>query len=368
MWWNKRWLRCGVGICALAAGHTAYGADSAREFRSARFLGMGDAGVALAAGHDSLFYNPAGISDVESIISEIVVLSPMVSVSSSSRRLYNDYQQNNDFFPLLEGIQSQPQHVSVQNFTGLVFKRAALGTVQKAQVDLKVGPNTETGLLSAELDVEARAGMLAGFAREFRNKTIHVGIAAKAMQKMQANVLVNALSADDLGDVDTKSLANEYVKRGNGFGADLGFLWIPKTKNNFRFGLTARNVGTMRYRWPVPATGNAPDPDVAQIDVGVAVGPTSNRSRLILAMDLHDALGATKESIYKRIHVGAGLSLRGVVGFMGGFNQGYPTYGGFLNFRLVRCEMGMYSEELGKFPGDLRSQRAYARVIVGWAQ
>lgn len=356
------WFGIGVGT------QVGWAAEASREFRSARFLGMGDAGVAIATGHDALFYNPAGIADTDGILNEIVIASPEVSVSARSQRLYQDFKENEDFFSLLESVRADPQHVAVQNFTGLVFRRAALGTVQRGQVDLMVGTNPENGLLTANFKAVARAGFMAGFARELFDKTLLVGIDAKVLQKAEADVAIDVLSADELGDIDTKNLMDEYLHRGTGFGADLGLLWIPKVKSNFRLGVALRNVADTRYRWPVPATASIPSDDKQQLDVGIAVQPSANRSKLTFAADLRDVTGATKENIYKRLHLGAGLSLRNFLGFMGGINQGYVTYGAFLNFRIVRTEIGMYSEEMGKFPGDLRSQRVFARVMVGWAQ
>lgn len=353
-------------ICISCA---AYGAEITREYRSARYLGMGDAGTALAEGHDALFYNPAGIADVKGLINEVIILSPQLEAGANAKDLYNQIQAKTSTFDILKSIEGDPQHVAVQNYTGLVFRRSALGVYERAQTGLFLGTDPTKGMLVAQADVYARAGFHSAFGQSFFGDSLLVGLNLKFAHKAEGHVSLDALTAQDqLKGVSASSALSKYVKRGNGVGADTGIIWKISDKSQTRFGLVLRNVGGMKYRWPVPSTSTAPSSDKQVLDLGISLAPQTKKSSATISIDYRDALNANGESPYKRIHLGGRLSFRGLLGFTAGLNQGYPTYGAFLNLKLMRAEVGTYSEELGQNPGDMRSKRIFARLAVGWTQ
>ena len=49
-----------------------------------------------------------------------------------------------------------------------------------------------------------------------------------------------------------------------------------------------------------------------------------------------------------------------------GINQGYPTFGLKLAFKIITIEFAQYTQELGKYPGDIPSVRYSSKVSLGW--
>ncbi len=357
-----------IGGIGLLSG-IADAAEITREYRSARYLGMGDAGISLAEGHDALFYNPAGIAGVKELINEVVLVSPQLEASTNARDLYNQISDNKSAIAILRSIEGDHQHVALQNYTGLVFRRSAIGVYQRAQTGLFLGTDPVKGMLVASADVLARAGVHSAFWQSFWNNSLLVGLNLKFAQKNEGSINVDALTAEEqLKDISPSTALSKYVRRGNGVGADLGLLYALNDKSQTRFGLVLRNMGDMKYRWSIPGTAVGPAPDKQTLDLGFSIVPQTKKSSASLAVDFRDALNANNESPYKRIHLGARLSFKGVLGFTAGLSQGYPTYGAFLNAKILRAEAGTYSEEIGTNPGDMRSKRIFARLIVGWTQ
>jgi hypothetical protein len=353
----------------IAGTPVALATEIPREYRSARYLGMGDAGVCLAEGHDALFYNPAGIADVTSLINEVIIASPQLELSSSAQDIYKDYKGGTPALQIVKGLANEPQHLAVQNYSGLVFRRSALGAYERGQAGVFLGTDPETGMMVAKGDILAHAGVNAAFGRDFMKNSLLLGINLKFAHKAEGNIEVDALNAEtQFKNTKSSSLMSKYVKRGNGVGADLGGIWKFSDQSKTRLGVVVKNVGGMKYRWPVPGTGIAPSDDLQTVDLGVSIAPGTKKSFSVLTVNLRDATNSYKESIYKRIHLGARISFQNILGVMAGLNQGYPTYGGFLSLKIVRVEAGVYSEEIEKNPGDLRSKRIFGRVSVGWTQ
>ncbi len=79
----KKLFYCGL----VFAQPVALAEEIRREYRSARHLGMGDAGTATATGVDAIFYNPAGMANTNGkMLSEIVLASPQFSLGDDTRK------------------------------------------------------------------------------------------------------------------------------------------------------------------------------------------------------------------------------------------------------------------------------------------
>jgi hypothetical protein len=330
---------------------------------------MGDAGVSLAEGHDAVFYNPAGVADIKSLVNELILASPEVELSSNAKEIYRTADDGADTLKIVKAIVNQPVHIAETNYTGTVFRRAALSIFERVQADAFVGTNPERGVLEADLKMVGRGGLILTSSRSFLNDSLLVGVNTKVMHKANGSVTVDALSAESqFKDSSVKDLRSKYLRRGTGIGGDLGFLYKMSGNLKPRLGVMIHNMGGTNYKWPVPKTSKGPDSDKQTVDVGLSVAPGTKRSYSTLAVDLHDATNSSESVIYKRLHLGARISFDNVFGLMAGLNQGYPTYGGFLDLKLVRVEGGVYSEELGELPGDRKSRRVFGRVSVGWTR
>jgi hypothetical protein len=176
---------------------------------------------------------------------------------------------------------------------------------------------------------------------------------------------MNALEAQSLESKDAKQYLQEIIERGTGVGADFGAIYRTNSKTRASVGAVVRDIG-MAYHWAVEEDAPLPSAEPTVVDVGIALEPETRKSRSRLTLDFRDVLDEMGENPYKRVHLGAELSFQNVLGGTIGLNQGYLTYGGYVNLSFVRVEAGVFSEEFGDFPGARQSKRAYGRLGVGW--
>jgi hypothetical protein len=363
----SRSLATAMGLLAflscLVAG-PARGAEIERMYRSAYHLGMGDTGVAFARGSDAVFYNPAGIALSTPLLVEVSVLSPQIEVARSSENLYREIESGKDPVEVASGAKGQQQFLAVQNYTGVVFNRAAMGIFQRGQLDAYLGNNVLNGLPMAELGSAVFVGAHLSYAKPFAEQ-FFLGVNVKVVQKARSRLEMDALEAQNLESDSLKSVFDRVVERGAGVGADVGAIYRTDSKTRLSIGAVARNLG-MSYHWALEKDAPLPDPEPAVVDIGLSIEPETRKSRSRLAADFRDVFDEMGESSFKRLHLGAELSFQDVVGGSIGLNQGYLTYGGFVNVKIVRIEAGVFAEEFGDYPGHRQSKRAYGRVGIGW--
>ncbi len=343
--------------------------DVPPEFRSARTLGMGGTGVSFVRGLDALYVNPAGIAQSKSLVSEGVLVSPLVTAGEDGMKLYKDIDAGTDTFDMISKYSNRPQHVGLQNVTGIAFKRAAFGILQSGTVDAYAGTDPVTGVPAAEVRGIGRAAASFASARSFFDESLFFGVTTKMVQKRQLSLQLNAFEAQEqLKGKSSQALLNDNARQGTGLGADFGLLYrITEMDTKPTLGLVYRNVG-LKYGWGVPKGKTAPDAEKPTLDVGFSLEPGTRRSFSRIAIDYVDATNAYKTSAFKKIHAGAELSFQNVIGVMAGVGQGYPSFGAYLNAKILRVEGGVYGEELGEEVGDLRSRRYFGRVSVGWLE
>jgi hypothetical protein len=354
---------------AMAQSEKSRFADVPPEFKNARTLGMGGTGVSFARGLDALYVNPAGIAQSKNLVSEGVLVSPMVTVGENDKKLYSDIKAGTDTFDLISKHNNKTQHVGVQNVTGVAFKRAAFGLLQSANVDAYVGSDVVTGAPTAEVRAIGRGGMSFASARSFMNDSLFFGVTTKVVQKRQLDLRLGALEAEStLKGTEPKQLLNDNMRQGTAVGADIGLMYrFTEMDTKPTFGLVARNIG-MKYSLGVPQGRRAPDTEKQTLDVGLSLEPGTRKSNSRIAFDYRDALNAYKTSALKKVHAGVELGFENVIGIMAGLGQGYPSFGAFLNVKIVRIEGGVYGEELGEQVGDLKSRRYFGRVSIGWLE
>ena len=340
--------------------------DNAPAFQSPNSLAMGGASVATTRGLDALFENPAALALSKFTVSEVAVVSPMVEASEDGKKIYLDVKAKKDAFEMLSSYKDRPQHFAAQNVTGVSFKRAAIGVLQRAQLDAIVGNDPVSGPV-AEARAVGHGGVYLASARSFADDSIFLGITTKAVHKKQAGVLLSAFEAQEkLKGKNSKNLLSENLRSGTAVGADIGTLFrITEMETKPTLGVLVRDLG-MNYKFGSKKDAGSPDRDKTMVDVGLSLAPGTRKSKSTIAAEVKDVANVQKVSIYKRLHLGAELNFQSIVGFMAGLGQGYPSFGCYLNIKIVRLEAGVFGKEMGQFSGDLKSRRYFARASVGW--
>lgn len=337
--------------------------ESQRIFRSAYFLGRGDAGIANADNHEALFYNPAGLALGEGIYKETVLISPLVEVSGATKDLVRQIAIEKKTDPeTLANYQGKNQHIGLYNFTGVVFRRAALGAIASNQTNILISKDPEQASLNAiSANTVANTGVVFGLAESFFKDQLLMGFTYKYLMRNEAKVAVSLADAQDAMD---NMKQEELTNSSTGGGVDLGMIYRIPGVAPLSFGLQIENVGGTTL------SGNAAvDDDVTlpqTVNLGFSFEPGTRFSKFRLFVDYRDILSKTEKNSLKKIHLGSELAVLRFLGVTGGLNQGYPTVGFYMNAYFLRFDAGAYAEEMGDRVGTRPDVRYFFRLAAGF--
>lgn len=336
-------------------------------YRSAYFLGRGDTGIAEADAEEAIFYNPAGLAKGKGIYKQIVFAAPMIEASKDTRDVAKQIElQESDPTETLRKHEGIPQHVGANTFTGIILRRAAIGLFAHTSNTAMLYKDHKRGALeSIYAESVTDTGAIFSLAHNF-SKNFFVGLTAKYLKRNRAFFAANATESDKLTSFRS---SDQISMLGTGTGADIGFLYKTTGRNIFSFGLTVQDLGNTTF---IPdektdvSKKDRPLKDLKQtINIGVAYEPGTKYSKFRLLADLRDIANTNDHNPYKRLHLGTELTMRNVIGFTTGLNQGYPSFGLYFDFVFLRLDLGTYGEEVGSMPGSRPDIRYFAKIKVG---
>jgi hypothetical protein len=362
-------------------------------YKSARAMGMGGAYTAVGGRVDTLFYNPAGLSNIPRDkgweINGFPLVVPLnLSVETNqngldfakdiqdaldTEDLNGDGDSNDDQLraanDVLAKFRGENLHLRVADFPsigksndGWAFGVGGLGSVRFDGIAHQ--GFGEEGLLEVNADV--LYGALAGFSKNVSANVV-AGLSLKYLHRIS---LIHNFTArelveqqDDLGDFVT----NELKKEGNALGADVGVLWMfaPDSALKPSLGVSVMNAGDLNFG----NAGRIPQ----SVNLGVSINPSLSWSRsLIVGADYIDVLNNFKQDkdLPKRLRFGAELQLFDInpveLALRAGMYQGAPTAGFDLRLLVFTFSYAMYTEELGAYPGQDSDKRQLLTFNVGW--
>ncbi|MBI2601685.1 MAG: hypothetical protein HYW48_01400 [Deltaproteobacteria bacterium] len=355
-------------ILAFFYGAPLFAQEYPYLFRSAYFLGRGDTGIALAEGYEAIFYNPAGVAISDGILNEVIFVSPTFEISQDTRDVVKEvFVQDEDPTNTLRERLGEPQHFGVNNFTGVLLKRVALGVFVSQTASALVFRDPTLGA-SEGVDAGARldGGLVFSLASWTWKRNLYFGFTGKYIVRSQGAFAANAAEANQVTELNSEKLA----MTGTGFGGDFGVMYRGEAKRApFSLGLTVQDIGGTSFS-PTTKTELAkaerPIKDIKQtVNAGLALEPGTRASKFRVLADVRDLLDETKMDFAKKVHIGGELTVLNVVGFTFGLNQGYPTFGMFADLPFLRADLGFYSEELGEKAGHRPDTRYFFRLMVG---
>ncbi|MFW7377591.1 MAG: conjugal transfer protein TraF [Oligoflexus sp.] len=332
-----------------------------RLYRSAYYLGRGDAGIALSDDYEAIFYNPAGLAEGTGLYKQTVFLSPQVDLSIDTRNLVQKIalQKKNDPSTFRQHV-GKNQHLGLSNFTGIVFRRAALGVIANTNNDFLLRKSEdEHGAEVLSAKSVTNAGITFSFAEKFFDDRLLVGLTAKYLNQIYGALDINVLDSQNIA---AKLEGDEVQQQTTGLGADLGILLKFHGRHPFHVAATIENLGETRLK---PAKAGGAGRYLKQVyNLGFAYTVNSHLSHMKLALDFRDVGGRLETNPYKRLHIGAELALGSAFGLTGGWNQGYPGGGLYLNLYLMRFDFGAYTQEMGTTAGARPDSRFFLRMMV----
>ncbi len=355
-------LTCLTATTRIEAAEAAQISESV--YRSAYFLGRGDTGIAEADREDAIFYNPAGLAQGTGIYKKTVLFSPQFEVSQGVRDVAKSLSNStSSAVDTVKNNIGKPISIGLQNFTGLILRRAALGIVASSHLKLVAFNDPDSGGLQA-IDAQADQTLGATFtlAEKFFGDQVLIGVTGKYLQRARGGVTASA------ADVDTiQSQLNDQSKflgYGFGSGADVGVMYRPGGKLNPSLGIVFNDVGDTQIK---PKETTEQNLNLLQtINLGLSLEPGTLQSKVKLLFDYRDITGRHYKNPYERTHIGTEISVWNRIGVTAGLSQGYPTFGFYTDIYVLRLDVGTYAEEASDYLGLRPDRRYFLRLIAGF--
>ena len=361
-----------VMILASLAGTTVHGAEfEYNRYRSPAALGRGDTGIASSRDEDAPFYNPALIGFGTGIYKRLVLGSIGLDLSMATRDAIREITlQESDSIDTLRKSIGVPQHVGAHVLgPSLILRRAAISTYFTSSNQAMIFKSASSrGLESIAINSITSAGLAFTVAQDFA-KNHSVGMTARYETKNQVDVEVNATDGENIKGLSGDD-AGRYVMAGRGLPVDLGYAFKLGDKLNTSLGLTVKDVFATAYipskETSLKKEDRALKDAKRTINAGFAFEPGTKDSKMRVLGDWLDVTNAYGSPTFKRVHLGSEISLKDFIGFSAGLNQGYPTFGLFADIRILRIDLGRYTEEVGTKLGERPDTRFFLRLSAGF--
>ena len=361
-----------------------------RPVQGIRNLGMGNTGIALSFDENALFYNPAGLASVDTILVGFPILN---EVSEDSIDIINDISklgsnpQTEDVVSLLMGKRVHYRSLLDLNLVlpfGELITFSVAGGLE-TQLDLSVrNPVSIEVEFGLRLDRFTNAGVALPIARG----RYLIGAGVETIERCDiplstatiGTVLSNTNLSDSFGSCDINNL-----KRAQTF--NFGFQRRLETASALKmiWGMSARNVGGLKFKRSDNET-NPADQNL-ELSTGLSWQPSWGPLRMLYALDFRDITmnhaddnfcksQKGSDCIWKRVHFGTEFGIfpidsgASAISVRLGYNQGYYTYGFELNpFIFVRglnIQYAVYKTETGDKIGDRPDKRKVLQINLGF--
>jgi hypothetical protein len=337
---------------------TCLAAEYPYIYKGFRPMGMGGAFVAVSNDANALFYNPAGLADIEKTRASIFGLE--IEMGKNAYGLYKD-ALDVDFGNVAESAQFLRDYMGERSHLGLAIvpsfamSRFALAVFGTARSDLEVRDRQYPKI---DVDVVSDLGFGAGYAHPIMENTLLVGASAKYVHRQS---LTQEYTVADISDKLSDTIRDD-LNKGSGILVDLGAIYkLSKFDlSNSRVGISVNNlIGS--------GLGDAKDID-SHVDIGYAQDFDLNVTNATFAIDYVDIFHnfSQDDDIAKRIRLGGEFQFLDVIFVRAGLYQGYFTAGMNLEAKVVRLDLLTYAEEIGTFAGQRVDRRYAGRFVIGF--
>lgn len=339
-----------------------------RGFEGTRANGMGGAFTAVADDNTAIFYNPAGLGQLEKGESNWFLKADIdPEIFDFTDELGTALDQSDKEQAITDVIKSKyGSHYSFRGPSlGWLWARPNWGlAVIPIDLSIDMGLHRSVG---PSVNVTAIQDTTVALTKNWKikkwqkNGSFNLGVTAKAIYRMNVDEVVDIASIALTEEVFDSDQANE----GFTVDADVGFLWVGPWKSyNPSAGIVIRNIGDYGYLTNLEIIGEGTgDPEKLNrvIDIGYAMDlPSWWIWSSKMAFDIRDMLHPNW-SFKKGIHLGAEFMwevsswFRG--GWRAGINQGYWTAGFTGEFGIFKLDLASYGEEVGIDSSPIENRR-----------
>lgn len=313
---------------------------------SARSLGMGGAGIAVADDMSVLFYNPAGLQSVDN--NRLEILSAGISYNEWSEELLAT-EDSMDLFSKLVGKKIYADgDLGIASMVGLGW---GYSIFTGGLIDVAIHNPT---LPYFDVNAYYQTGMAYGESSKWSSNT-DIGWALKFISRKG---YVDTLHVSEIADAN--DIENQFSEKST-FGADAGLIYHMFRGSGFdtKLGLVARNIGGMDFG---RSGGNIP----MTLDSGLATTVDMGDDSILIAIDRIDFQykGTEYKSTKRNLKVGVEYSLgpkqangQSILAGRLGRNGEYLTWGFSVNYWGIKFDYANWSEEWGRYAGDKKDDR-----------
>ncbi|MED5483310.1 MAG: hypothetical protein VYA15_06330 [SAR324 cluster bacterium] len=361
-----------------------------RPGQGVRNLGMGNTGIGLSFDENALFYNPAGLASVDTIL---VGFPFLVEVSDDSVNIIEEVSKlsgdskNADIVALLMGKRVHFRNLIDLNLIMPFGELMTFGAAHGIEWQFDFGVRNPVAI---EIDFGARLDRINnfGFALPVARGRWLVGAGVETIERCDIPLTTatfgTVLNNSDIGSSIGKCDLND-LKRAQTF--NFGFQRRLETASALKmtWGVTANNVGGLKFKRSDNET--SPADQNPEYSTGFSWQPSWGPVRLLYAIDIRDLTmehaddtdcqsKKSTDCLWKRLHIGTEIGISPIdsgastFAIRAGFNQGYFTYGFELNpfivFRGLNIQYAVYKTETGSQIGDRPDKRKVFQINFGF--
>ena len=361
-----------------------------RPGQGVRNLGMGNAGIGLSFDENALFYNPAGLASVDSILVGFPFLMEVsddsVNIIKEVSKLSGD-SKNADIVALLMGKRVHFRSLIDLNLIMPFGELMTFGAAHGIETQFDFGVRNPVAI---EIDFGFRLDRINnfGFALPVARGRWLVGAGVETIERCDIPLTTatfgTVLNNSDIGSSIGKCELND-LKRAQTF--NFGFQRRLETASALKmtWGVTANNVGGLKFKRSDNET--SPADQNPEYSTGFSWQPSWGPVRLLYAIDIRDLTmehaddtdcqsKKSTDCLWKRLHIGTEIGISPIdsgastFAIRAGFNQGYFTYGFELNpfifFRGLNIQYAVYKTETGSQIGDRPDKRKVFQLNLGF--
>ena len=361
-----------------------------RPGQGVRNLGMGNTGIGLSFDENALFYNPAGLASVDTIL---VGFPFLVEVSDDSVNIIEEVSKlsgdskNADIVALLMGKRVHFRNLIDLNLIMPFGELMTFGAAHGIEWQFDFGVRNPVAI---EIDFGFRLDRINnfGFALPVARGRWLVGAGVETIERCDIPLTTatfgTVLNNSDIGSSIGKCDLND-LKRAQTF--NFGFQRRLETASALKmtWGVTANNVGGLKFKRSDNET--SPADQNPEYSTGFSWQPSWGPVRLLYAIDIRDLTmehaddtdcqsKKSTDCLWKRLHIGTEIGISPIdsgastFAIRAGFNQGYFTYGFELNpfivFRGLNIQYAVYKTETGSQIGDRPDKRKVFQINFGF--
>ncbi|MFK8138083.1 MAG: hypothetical protein AB8E15_06975 [Bdellovibrionales bacterium] len=321
--------------------------------QSVRALAMGGAYSAVVRDRDALFYNPAGLNQVEGFYVSLFDLDIGLNGESAVETV-NNLSDAADLSEQLDALYGNPIWLGFGAQAAFYMKNFGFTYYDAGYVNLALeNPTFPTFNVTYFNDLGYAFGLSFNMTPAFA-----LGITARRLTRSGGMVPVGIETLQSLNSNDVTDSINQ---NGTGLGLDVGMLWYLPTGIPSRLALVYRNVGDTSFQ---STTDGGTDPAGIKSELMLGWAMDIEAPGLIIrpAFD-YKHINKTSEPLGKKLHFGVEVDLP-LITVRGGFSQGYYTWGAGLGLGPLDIEFATYGVELGEYPGQDEDRRYMLQIAM----